>query len=112
MSAQGLVTLTLMLPVLAMAGSIFTVCVPVVDRVCVAKLKLLALEKEDVRKDPSGLSSVTVTVLMVLLVSRTVTCWFDVPLKVREPFWPGIVVVTFTAEPPTERVPVMSGGTS
>jgi hypothetical protein len=75
-------------------------------------VRLAALEVEAVRVVPSGFLSVTVTVPTVLLVTRTVICWPAVPLKVNAPFWPGVVSVTVTAEPPIVSVPVTSAGTS
>ena len=59
------------------------VYVPVVGNVCCAKLKLAPLEVDDVSDVPSGLSNLTVTEPIVLLVMRTVTCCPVVPSKVN-----------------------------
>ena len=53
---------------LAPLGSMLIVYVPVTDNVCVARLKLELLEVVVVSVVPSGFSSLTVTVLMLLLV--------------------------------------------
>jgi hypothetical protein len=62
------------------------VYVPVTDKVCAARLNVALLEVVVVSVVPSGFSSLTVTVLIVLLVTCTVTCWPEVPLKVKLAF--------------------------
>jgi len=75
-------------------------------------LKLPEGEVVEVKTVPSDLSSFTVTVLMVLLVTFTVTCWLAVPLNVTVPFCPGVPMVTAVEEPLTVTRPLKSDGTS
>ena len=103
---------TVILPTVAPLGSIFIEYVPVTGKVCVARLKLAALEVTEVSEVPSGFNNVTVTDPSPLLVKLTETDWFAVPLKTGIAFWPGTVVVKVSGDPPTVRVPVASAGTS
>ena len=96
-SLYGLVTLTSTAPFRFPLGSMLIVNSPVAFNVCVDILKFKLLEVDVVCCDPSGLSSLTVIKPMALFVNRTVTCCPEVPLKVTFAFWPGTVVVTFTA---------------
>ena len=93
-------------------GSIFIEYVPVAGNVCVARLKLAALDVTEVSEVPSGFNNVTVTVPIELFVNATETDWPAVPLKMGIAFWPGTVVVRVSDAPPTVRVPVASAGTS
>lgn len=79
------------------------------QRLC-RKVEARALFIEEVSCEPSGLSHVTVTMLIVFPVIRTVACCPWLPTKVSVPFWPGVVIVTVMADPPMLTVP--AGATS
>ena len=79
--------------------------------VCDVRLKLAALEVDDVIVPPLGLMSETVTLPIVLFVTFTVAAWPEFAEKVTLAFCPGTVVVTGKAEPPSDTEPVKSAGT-
>src|SRR5205814_4572467 len=88
-------------PVTAPAGSTRTVYVPATGSVWTSMNAPLDVIVALACVEPSGRTSAIEPALTGVEVNLTVTFWFRVPANVTFAFWPGIVVVTVAADPPT-----------